>query len=117
MPKVLVVDDDRVTVKLLTTLLELDGFDVVVASNGEEVLPIARHERPDLILMDYHLMDMDGVDCIRQLRALPDFAAIPIVMASGLDVEKEAMAAGASRFIGKPYEPNDLPVIFNELLG
>jgi DNA-binding response OmpR family regulator len=115
-PKVLIVDDDRVTVKLLQTLLELDGFDVSTAPRGADVLPTARQSQPDVILMDYHLSDVDGVEVVRQLRAEADFARIPIVMASGLDVEEEAISAGATTFLVKPFEPDELPRLFNKLI-
>ncbi len=117
MPKVMIVDDDRNTVKLLQTLLELDGFVVVVAGRGADVMPIAEQAKPDIFLMDYHLADMDGVDVVRQLRLTDTFATIPIVMASGLDVEDEAKAAGVNFFMIKPFEPGDLAPLFNKLLG
>lgn len=117
MPKVMIVDDDRNTVKLLQTLLELDGFVVVVAGRGADVLPVAEQAKPDLFLMDYHLADMDGVDVVRALRQTEAFAKTPIVMASGLDVEDEAKAAGVDHFMIKPFEPSDLASLFNSLLG
>jgi DNA-binding response OmpR family regulator len=115
--KVLIVDDDRNTVKLLQTLLELDGFEVAVAPRGADVIPTAEQTNPDIFLMDYHLADMDGVDIIRQLRAHATFATTPIIMTSGLDVEAEAMEAGANKFIVKPFEPGDLPGLFNSLIA
>jgi DNA-binding response OmpR family regulator len=116
LPKVLIVDDDRNTVKLLQTLLELDGFEVSVAPRGVDVIPTAEKVSPDLFMMDYHLADMDGVEVVRQLRAHDRFAATPILVASGLDVSEEVLAAGANKFIVKPFEPGDLPGIFNNLL-
>ena len=113
----MVVDDDRNTVKLLKTLLELDGFDVSIEPLGANVISSAEKVHPDIFLMDYHLADMDGVDVIRELRKHPDFAKTPIVMTSGLDVSDEAMAAGANKFIVKPFEPGDLPILFNSLIA
>ncbi len=117
MPKVLVVDDDRNTVKLLQTLLELDGFEVATSPRGADVIPTAEETHPDIFLMDYHLADMDGVDIVRELRAHPVFAKTPIVMTSGLDVGEEVLEAGANKFIIKPFEPGDLPILFNSLLA
>jgi DNA-binding response OmpR family regulator len=117
LPKVMIVDDDRTTVKLLQTLLELDGFDVSVAPRGQDVIPLAQQVKPDLFLMDYHLADMDGVEIIRDLRTRIDFARTPIVMTSGLNVEKEAMDAGATTFLIKPFEPEQLPILFNSLIA
>jgi len=115
--KVLIVDDDRTTVKLLQTLLELDGFDVSAVGSGGEVIDAANAFQPDIFLMDYHLSDMDGVDILREMRAGGPFEATPIVMTSGLDVEDEVMEAGASAFLVKPFEPDALPVLFNKLIG
>lgn len=117
MPKLLIVDDDRTTVRLLSTLLEMDGFDVSVTGRGSEVLSLVQEFKPDAILLDHHLADMDGVDVVKLLRAKPEYASLPIVMASGLDVSEDALAAGASRFLIKPYEPNDLPKLLNDLIA
>ena len=117
MPKVLIVDDDRTTVKLLQTLLELDGFEVSSALRGADVQATVDQSKPDIMLIDYHLSDMDGVEVIRQLRAQEDYMSMPIVMASGLDVQEEAIGAGASLFLVKPFEPGELPRLFNKLLS
>ena len=117
MANVMIVDDDRTTVKLLQTLLELDGFEVVSAARGMDVITIATRNRPDVILMDYHLTDMDGVEVLKQLRAHSDLHTIPVIMTSGLDVEDEAKAAGAARFLVKPFEPGELPDMFNQLIN
>ena len=117
MPKVLIVDDDRTTVKLLQTLLELDGFEVAVAPRGADVLPVASKFGPDIIFMDYHLSDMDGIELVGHLRSDSRFAQVPIVMASGLDKEDDALSAGANAFLIKPFEPDDLADLFFNLLG
>jgi DNA-binding response OmpR family regulator len=117
MAHVMIVDDDRTTVKLLQTLLELDGFEVSSAARGVDVLPLITRTRPDIILMDYHLSDIDGVEVLKQLKAHTDYQSIPVIMASGLDVEDEALAAGASRFLVKPFEPGELPGLFYGLIG
>ena len=117
MTKVMIVDDDRTTVKLLQTLLELDGYQVTVVGRGADVVPLAQQAVPDIFLMDYHLSDMDGVEVIRALRALPQFASTPIVMTSGLDVEAEALRAGANIFLVKPFEPDQLPALFDALIA
>lgn len=116
MYKVMIVDDDRNTVKLLQTLLELDGFATLVAPRGGDVLPLAEQNAPDLFLMDYHLSDMDGVEVVRALRAHATFSNTPIVVASGLDVGEEVLEAGANHFMVKPFEPGDLPPLFNKLI-
>ncbi|MCC7449761.1 MAG: response regulator [Anaerolineae bacterium] len=116
MPKVMIVDDDRTTVSLLKTLLEIDGFDVVLVPRGALVLEKAHQESPDIFLLDYHLADMDGTTVIKNLRADPQFAKTPIVVASGLNVEDEAKRAGANMFLIKPFEPGNLAGLLNKLL-
>ena len=113
----MIVDDDRTTVKLLQTLLELDGYQVAVVGRGADVVPLAQQTAPDIFLMDYHLSDMDGVEVIRELRALSQFASTPIVMTSGLDVKDEALRAGANVFLVKPFEPDQLPSLFDALIA
>lgn len=117
LPKVMIVDDDRTTVRLLQTLLELDGFEISTAGRGMDVIPLAQKVQPDLFLMDYHLADTDGVEIIRALRQ-PDspFVDTPIVMTSGMNVEGDALEAGATAFLIKPFDPEYLPKLFNQLI-
>lgn len=117
MAKVLIVDDDKTTVMLLKTLLELDGFEIETVGNGSQVRATATAFQPDIILMDYHLSDMEGIDVLKDLRASGPFMDTPVIMASGLDIEQEAMAAGANKFLVKPFEPDELPGLFNSLIG
>jgi CheY-like chemotaxis protein len=112
----MIVDDDRTTTKLLQTLLNLDGFDVSLVARGADVLQVAQRERPDIFLIDYHLDDMDGPEVVRNLRTLPQFANTPVIIASGMNVEAEALQAGASLFLIKPLEPADLAATLNSLL-
>lgn len=116
MATILIVDDDHVTVRLLQTLLELDGFQVHCASRGCEVPAAIANTRPDLLLVDYRLIDTDGLQVIRGLRAAQETAALPIVMVSGMNVEQEAKEAGATAFLIKPFEPDVLASLFTRLI-
>ncbi len=116
MPKVMIVEDDATSVKLLTILLEeVHGFQVAFARRGADAVQAAEQAKPDVFLIDYHLTDMDGIELIKSLRSNPLFVKTPIVMASGLDVEDEALKAGANSFLTKPYEPDDLSNLFKTL--
>ena len=116
MPRIMIVEDDQTSVKLLKILLEeVHGFQVSVARRGGDAISLATQAKPDVFLIDYHLSDMDGIELIRSLRGNPRFAKTPIVMASGLDVEDEALQAGANSFLTKPYEPDDLSNLFKTL--
>jgi DNA-binding response OmpR family regulator len=112
----MIVDDDRLTVSLLKTLLELDDFEVVSVPDGASAYQKALAEKPDAFLVDFHLSDGAGTDFIEKIRAHKDFAHSPIVMASGLNREEEARTAGADRFMIKPFDPGDLVTILNKLL-
>ncbi|HEX3053945.1 MAG TPA: response regulator [Aggregatilineaceae bacterium] len=117
MAKIMIIDDDRTTVRLLQTLLEMDGFEVLMAGRGQGALELAQQNNPDVFLVDYHLSDMEGIDVVRALRADPTFATAPIVMTSGLNVEDDALKAGATKFLVKPFEPGNLAALFNGLLA
>lgn len=110
--KVMIVDDDRTMTSLMQTLLELDGYEVIVVSRGKEVIARAEQTRPDIIVMDYHLSDVHGVDIVKDIRAHSTLSGTPIIIASGMDVSDEVLAAGANEFLTKPFEPDDLPIIF-----
>lgn len=117
LPKVMIVDDDRTTTSLLKQLLEMDDFEVMVVPRGLDAFQKAQEFRPDVFLVDYYLADIAGVEFVRQLRASKDFLTTPVVMASGRDVEREAKEAGANLFLVKPFEPDQLAVHFNKLIG
>lgn len=119
MPKVLIVDDDRAMTALLKTMLEMEpeGFEVAVVARGGQAMEKAQANPPDVMIVDYHLHDMEGVDLIRQIRQDQGLGHTPIIMASGLDVEKEAMSAGADLFLIKPFEPGDLAGIIMQVMG
>ena len=108
MAKIMIVDDDRTTVDLLKTLLELDGFEVFAVPDGEMAFQRAQELRPDIFLVDYHLSDFEGTEFVKQLRTDSMFASTPVIMTSGLNREDEANASGANSFLIKPFDPADL---------
>lgn len=116
-PKLMIVDDDRTTVGLLKTLLELDGFEVSTKADGDSALSEVNEYLPDAFLVDYHLADKEGTDFVRQLRKSTRFARTPIIMTSGLNREVEAKKAGADLFIMKPFDPSMLLDQLTALLG
>ncbi len=106
--KLMLVDDDASVVGLLRTLLELDGFNVELATDPDRVLDRIKAERPDLVVMDVFLSRVDGVELLREVRATPEIAEIPVIMTSGMDVSDRCMDAGANGFALKPYDPPEL---------
>jgi DNA-binding response OmpR family regulator len=116
MSRILIVDDDKSITSLLKKLLELEpeGFQVEIASRGQQAVEQVNANPPDLIMVDRQLHDMDGIQLVAQIRK--QYQDLPIVVASGMNVEKEALQAGADHFILKPFEPGSLPALFMELM-
>jgi CheY-like chemotaxis protein len=109
--RILVVDDDEFSQKLVGSILEREGYEAVFAGSGTEALNLLRKVRPSLILMDYMLPDQDGVETTRRLKQLGDFATIPVIMLTGQssrDTVIRSLAAGAADFLAKPINPNVL---------
>lgn len=107
MPKVLLVEDNEMNRDMLSRRLIRNGFEVVMAVNGQEGIDMAGSESPDLILMDMSLPILDGWDATRQLKSDPSTAAIPIIAltAHAMQADKErALAAGCDDFDTKPIE-------------
>lgn len=113
----MIVDDDRTITSLLQMLLELDGFGVRVVPRGTHVISEAQAERPDVILMDVNLADTSGLEVLRQLRQHPDLRSVPVLMSSGMDLEDQCKDAGASGFILKPYPPEQLSYMLQQVLA
>jgi DNA-binding response OmpR family regulator len=105
---VLVVDDDIRMLRMMRRILELEGFQTLVASSGEASLKIFEKESPDLVLLDIMMPDMDGYTVCQRIR---EFSRIPIIMVSakGNDQEKvEGLDIGADDYITKPFSTNEL---------
>jgi signal transduction histidine kinase len=104
-PQVLIVDDDLVVRSLMRAVLENAGFQVIEASDGEEACRRCEEHRPELIVADVVMPGMDGFALCGELRRRPEYAYVPILMATGLDdVDSisQAYEAGATDFISKP---------------
>lgn len=106
--RVLVVDDDDAIVDMFTELLERDGrFEYRTASTGYEAGMITEQFRPDVLLLDFKLPDINGTGVCRTIRANPAFAHMKIIVVSGVadpDEIKELMTCGADEFIRKPFD-------------
>lgn len=109
--KVLIVDDDVDTLKLVGLMLERQGYEIVVASNGTLGLSKASEERPELILLDVMMPDMDGYEVTRRLREDPSLAHIPIIMFTAKTMVDDKVAgfeAGVDDYLTKPTHPAEL---------
>ncbi len=108
---ILCVDDDPNIHDLVTAALELDGYTVVLASDGAQALQRAALDHPQLIILDVMLPDMRGWDVLRQLRSQPNTASIPVIFLSALDETEDrvtGLALGADDYVGKPFAVKEL---------
>ncbi len=111
--RILVVDDDAQLQRLMELTLKRQGYDVILASNGEEAIAKVLSEKPDLILMDVMMPDMDGYEATKRIRRLPEGRDIPVLFLSALthvDAKVKGLRVGGSDYITKP-------VHFPELLA
>jgi len=110
-PRVLVVDDDAVIVRLLEVNFRLDGFQVEVATRGEEAIEKAADLAPDVIVMDVMMPGLDGWAVTERLRADPATASTPVVLLSARvrdDDRSRGYALGIVDYVTKPFDPIDL---------
>jgi two-component system cell cycle response regulator DivK len=117
---VLLVEDTEDNRFMMKRLLEMAGYRVVEATNGEEAVRIAEVEDPQLILMDLSLPVIDGLAATRLIRQLPDFQQTPIIAVSAHDTSDflaEAIEAGCDSYITKPIDFGQLEVLITKLLG
>lgn len=109
---ILAVDDSMSMRQLVRATLQGAGYKVAQAVNGVEALEYAKtHAAPQLVLSDVNMPDMDGLTLVRELRALPDYRHIPILMLtteSGPEIRKRAKEFGATGWIVKPFSPQEL---------
>ena len=118
--KVLIADDEPNIVISLEFLLRREGFEVLVAVDGEEALAKARVERPDLVLLDVMMPKMNGFDVCQALRSDPELASMRVLMltAKGRETEvSKGLGLGADAYMTKPFSTKDLVAQVRVLLG
>jgi DNA-binding response OmpR family regulator len=116
--KVLVVDDELEIRDLLSKFLAEEGYEVIVASNGEEAIELAKSESPNVILLDIKMPGIDGIETCRILRAQEQTRFIPVIMITGFGTTTpEATDAGADDIIFKPFNLADLAVRVKSILS
>ncbi|HAF24210.1 MAG TPA: response regulator [Blastocatellia bacterium] len=116
---ILIVDDFDDTRLLLRTWLEKKGFRVVEAENGNQAISKAASSRPDLIIMDVEMPELDGLSATRKIRELGDFERVPIVAVSAYGADQfraDALAAGCNEYVSTPFEPDELERLIRALI-
>src|SRR5258705_13247794 len=115
-PYILVVDDDADFRFGLRAALEMKGYQVDEAANGEEALLKLAEKPPLLVLLDLQMPVMNGREMLQRMRANGDLKDVPVVIISGFGFEWEAELMGAQGYIGKPFEPEELQKTIAHLL-
>ena len=115
--KILVVDDEEQIRELLREFLTGAGYEVTVAANGAEALVVAQRERPDLILLDIRMPELDGVETCMRLKTNDRTRSIPVIIATAFgDTLAEALDAGADDFVSKPFQLEEIGLRIKSLL-
>jgi two-component system chemotaxis response regulator CheY len=107
----LVVDDSAAIRQLVSLSVTGAGYEVLIAQNGNEALQKLSQSRPDMVITDLNMPDMDGIELIRKIRSMPDYKFIPILMLTTEAQEekmREGKQAGASGWIVKPFSSGQL---------
>jgi CheY-like chemotaxis protein len=118
-PMVMVVEDFEDNRFMMRRLLEMSGYRVLEAINGEEAVELAHREKPQLILMDLSLPQLDGLAATRRIRQHADLRDVPIVAVSAhdtADFHADALAAGCNDYVTKPIDFDQLEALLKRLL-
>ena len=110
-PCILIVEDEHAQMELLAYNVEAEGFRVLRATDGEEAMLIAQEDQPDLIILDWMLPNLSGIEACRQLKRKPETKNIPIVMLTARGQEEDrvrGLDTGADDYVVKPYSVNEL---------
>ena len=117
MAKILVIDDEQGIRHLLDTLLRRKGYDVVLADGGRKGLELFRRERPDVIVLDLNMPEMDGVTVLQQIRSVDLNQPVIILTGAGTpEREQQVRALGVSEFVEKEFSLHRLGDALNRLL-
>jgi len=114
--KILAVDDDQDDLKMITMILEPEGYEVVTAENGNEALQKVESENPDLILLDVMMPELDGFAACAKLKSSPERQGIPVILLTGVAkfITKSkyplngVLRADAEEYLEKPLDPEEL---------
>lgn len=118
--RILLVDDEAAGIAALTRILSAAGYhDLIATSDPTEVEGLCRDREPDLVLLDYHMRELDGVAVLERIRAAPADSYLPVLMLTGdstAAVRRRSLAAGASDFVAKPIEMDEVLLRIRNLL-
>jgi DNA-binding response OmpR family regulator len=119
MPKILIAEDERDILELVTFTLQYGGYEVIPTSNGQDALELTRKEQPDLVLLDVRMPRMTGYEVCEHIKACTETRHIPVVFLSAKGQEAEVntgLDLGATDYILKPFAPDQLLVRLGKIL-
>ncbi len=116
-PKLLVVDDDPMTCRLIKLQLEMEGYPCETLSDPERILEVIDQVAPDLALVDFHLGTQGGLDLLQVIRNSEVYKHLPVILMSATDYERECRQAGADGFILKPFNWQDIARAIGDVLA
>lgn len=119
MPKsILIVEDDADSREVLSVILNAEGFSVLTAEDGQQALELVNEARPDLIITDIQMPNIDGIELIKRMRSRFESRSVPIVVMSafGSGITRDALKAGADRSTPKPMQVRSLLNLIRQLL-
>jgi two-component system cell cycle response regulator DivK len=117
--RILVIEDQEDNRQILRDLLGNAGYELVEAADGEQALAAYAEQRPDLILMDIQLPEIDGYEATRRIRAIPELAKVPIIAVTSYALsgdEVKTREAGCDGYVAKPFSPRQLLAKVREFL-
>ena len=118
--KILIADDDPIILKLLQVNLEMEGYDVTMAEDGQEAFELAQKAKPDLIMLDIMMPRMDGLSARRAMLEVPGLREVPVIFLSAraqqADVQK-GYDLEVAEYVTKPFDPSDLLQIIERVLS
>ena len=109
--KILAVDDEKHIVRLVQITLEKEGYELITASNGREALEKVAVEKPDLVVMDVMMPEMDGLEALAKMKNDPATAGIPVIMLTAKAQDSDVFRgwqSGADLYLTKPFNPSEL---------
>jgi two-component system cell cycle response regulator DivK len=117
--RILVIEDTEDNRQIIRDLLSSVGYELIEAVDGVQGVALAQKERPDLILMDIQLPEIDGYEATRRIRAIPELAKVPIIAVTSYALsgdEAKTRAAGCDGYVAKPFSPRQLLAMVREFL-
>ena len=109
MARILIVDDEQESRELISEFLQLKGYQILIAADGQEAITIVKNERPHIVLLDIRMPGLDGIEVLKRIRAIDK--GIGIIMITAVKDERvgeQALKLGACDYITKPIDLNDL---------